>query len=334
MADTALEVYSVERAKRNLRIPDSLTEHDGLIGDLIAASVSFIEEETGRPLIDRSNTYQLAVPQADRPLFAPLMDVLNVSRLRYWSTDGALRSDPDGSISGSNLGRIASTFRGLMVYPPADGWPEVLSGSRVHLTVTQGLNLPDWPDTPGSVQDEAAVHPFHALREAVLPVVRQLYDGGATILPNAILQRFGRPKYAFGRLPTLLASTTVSETPIDPSEPVTPTTRVQLYVAWSDDADFSPAEVTAGTLGQSGELVTIPARSANGYIGIFIPVSAGSPDQVHLDGNQHNQRPNYTADGDLTQVTVNGVSHNAFITLAEQNAAILGTGTRTLQIDF
>ena len=124
--------------------------------------------------------------------------------------------------------------------------------------------------------------------------------------------------------------TVVPEVPLGPTIPVMPITDT-LYVAWSDDAVFDETEVLAGDSSMTGTVV-IPARVANGYLGVFVPVSEGNPSAITVDGNPSNQRQGFTAEAALTQLDVAGVAHYALVSNALQNAAILGTGARTLTV--
>ena len=86
-----------------------------------------------------------------------------VSRIRYWSENGALRTDPTESVDTNDIGRIDSKDEPWnLVYPPASGWPDRLENSLFELQVVRGIDIDDETE---------------ALKQALVLLVRQLYDG-------------------------------------------------------------------------------------------------------------------------------------------------------------
>ena len=90
--------------------------------------------------------------------------------MRYWSPAGALRLDPDGSIPAADVGRTVQSRARFLIWPPADGWPDVLAGSALELELRRGFDpIP------------------RALTQACILVTRQLYGGYHTITTTAAM---------------------------------------------------------------------------------------------------------------------------------------------------
>ena len=105
------------------------------------------------------------------------------------------------------------------------------------------------------------------------------------------------------------------------------------YINWSDDDVGTEAEALAGNNSTNGVL-TIPARSANGWIIMYSPVSEGFPTTIHLDGNPTPVNNGFTQEADAMQIDVSGTAHYVLVSTSEQNAMILGTGSRTYTLGY
>ena len=105
------------------------------------------------------------------------------------------------------------------------------------------------------------------------------------------------------------------------------------YINWSDDDVGTEAEALAGNNSTNGVL-TIPARSANGWIIMYLPVSEGFPTTIHLNGNPTPVNNAFTQEADAMQIDVSGTAHYVLVSTSEQNAMILGTGSRTYTLGY
>ena len=105
------------------------------------------------------------------------------------------------------------------------------------------------------------------------------------------------------------------------------------YINWSDDDVGTEAEALAGNNSDNGVL-TIPARAANGWIIMYSPVSEGFPTTIHLDGNLTPVNNGFTREADAMQIDVSGTAHYVLVSTSEQNAMILGTGSRTYTLGY
>lgn len=182
MAATALDIVSLERMKDELRIPYSEVSQDSMITGQLQVGVSFVAQEVTAPLIDRTEMIQVQERSKERSIFLRASYLKQVMGVRYWNPDGALRMPANASIMVAELGRTqhhyrrgvgplwAGLSRGLWVWPPADGWPEVLTGSCFEFDVQRGLTIDE--DT-------------EALAQAVILCTRQLYDGYPKIEPTS-----------------------------------------------------------------------------------------------------------------------------------------------------
>ena len=104
-------------------------------------------------------------------LCLPVRHVESVASIKYWSTSGALRAEPDQTIVVDSLGRRWQDDSGrfYLIWPPADGWPETLSNSLFVVTVNRDFEI--------TAETEA-------LKQAVVLLVRQLYAGYRGIRPT------------------------------------------------------------------------------------------------------------------------------------------------------
>ena len=200
MATTALKVVPLLAMRRELRIEgETNTDDDARLIGQIGAGVSDVSLDASAPLVEQPETIAAAVPYCDRPVAFTATVVRVVRQVRYWTSGGSLRDEPDGVIAGSELGRHASdwpTTRRNWLYPPVAGWPPVLAGSMLWVDLTRGVPFPPWVDWPGArpepTADQAVLDaynarqaayaaavssPLHGLRQAVILRVREHYNG-------------------------------------------------------------------------------------------------------------------------------------------------------------
>ena len=178
MADTALEIVSLDVIKTELRLGGDTVEsraafvdHDLLLTGHIQAAVGFVEDRVRLVLIDRTKTFSCPRPtKDDSPLCITSYGIKSIDAVRYWTGDDSLRDDPTGSIALATLGREG--YYGSKVYyvwPPEDGWPKILENSALEIDSTLGLDSDGVPES---------------LRQAVVVMVRQLYDGYREMRPT------------------------------------------------------------------------------------------------------------------------------------------------------
>ena len=167
MAATATDVVSLAEIKAELRI--GVDDHDELLTSQIAAAVSFVSREIDAPLLDVTETIYVPRPLRLRPVTFRARAAKVVEAVEYWTASSSLRMPPDGRIDGAHLGRREFDDVAVVVYPPVDGWPEVLPGSMLVVEVVRGI------DIDASNQ---------ALKQAVILAVRQFYDGYREIRPT------------------------------------------------------------------------------------------------------------------------------------------------------
>ena len=108
-----------------------------------------------------------------------------------------------------------------------------------------------------------------------------------------------------------------------------------LYIAWRDDNQFTAVDATGAESDFSDNgVLTIPVRANNGYLAIYAPVSEGFPSSLLLDGNPTNVIGAFTPEATAMQVVVAGSNHYILVSTSAQNAAILGTGSRTYTVEY
>ena len=146
MATTALAVVPLLAMRRELRIErDINTDDDARLIGQIGAAVSDVSLDASAPLVEQRETIEAAVPYHDRPVAFTATVVRVVRQVRYWTSGGSLRDEPDGVIAGSDLGRLQSDWpatRRNWLYPPEAGWLPALAGATLWLDVTRGVPFP------------------------------------------------------------------------------------------------------------------------------------------------------------------------------------------------
>lgn len=173
----AIDVVGLERIKNELRLPADDDSQDALLTGHIISSVSFIETLIDKPILD--TTHEVFSPPAyqgnTKPICFYVDSVKSANEIKYWTLQGELRSDPDGTIDADSLGRFQrsrSPKYPNALYPPAAGWPASLAQSCFIIMVTRGMLTTE--NAP-------------AIAQAVVICVRQFYDGFSEIRPNAAL---------------------------------------------------------------------------------------------------------------------------------------------------
>ena len=178
MAATALDILSLDSAKRELRV-EKTDAFDARIIEEIGAAVDFVERELGRPLIDVHEALPVHPPAAgdELPVELRATDVATVGDVSYWTPAGALRLDPDGTVARADLGRVLIGDNEVVAYPPVGGWPAVLPGSKLRVAVTRAFDV--------------AAHP--SVRQAVISALRNFYNGATEIMVRNAVFHLLRP---------------------------------------------------------------------------------------------------------------------------------------------
>ena len=150
MADTALDVLPLADLKQELRIDTD--DFDSRLTRNIESAVAFVAREIGFPLIDRVESIRCWRPATTEPLCIRGERVVEeVGDVSYWTPAGELRADPDGTVAAADLGRVDIQPNRLTIYPPAAGWPEILDGSWLLVSLTRAFPADDWPDVRHAV---------------------------------------------------------------------------------------------------------------------------------------------------------------------------------------
>ena len=175
MPTTALDVLSLDAAKTALRIDTN--DHDAEITTAIIAAVQYCSAIANLPLVDNVVTYSIPWNGSGKPIYVPtrymkppIRDA--ITPIKYWSTDQAMREEPTGVIPIAGLGRfdVVSKSRRTDIYPPKDGWPDILSFSTFMVTAKLGFDiLPN----------------VEALRQCVALMTRIYWEGDSDV---AVLQ--------------------------------------------------------------------------------------------------------------------------------------------------
>lgn len=187
----AADLVPIADARFALRVDETGADFDSEIGRCIAGAVEWAERFLGWPLADRAREEMAARPaDADSPVYLASRYLKSVTGIAYWQPTQALREEPAGSVEISELGRIAKGDDATAVYPPAGGWPEILSDSAFRFRYVEGWD---------SVAD---IPHLAAIRRAVLTVASGRYEGVANwrheAAASVILEPFadGRSKSA------------------------------------------------------------------------------------------------------------------------------------------
>lgn len=158
MTDTANDLATLEQLHHELRIDGD--GDDTALADVRAAAVSFVENRTGLPLLDR------VIVDYGQPVITPRgMSFVDVRRrhvrsvvVAYWTdTQSEVWADPTGA---TTTGRIEPAGAWTRIWPPPAGWPsDRLPGSPLRLTLTVGVDATE------------------LVKRLVLASARHLWDG-------------------------------------------------------------------------------------------------------------------------------------------------------------
>ena len=151
-----------------------------------------------------------------------------------------------------------------------------------------------------------------------------LYNSGAF----ALLSRWSGKRSALGNPDdgrrdddTGAGTDTVPETNLTPStHPVHPGTHFR-FIGWSDDSVVTVEELAAASA-FTGDVLTVPARSSDGYLFAAFEADVGVPTSAYRQGNPTNVIAAWRRQsGTLSR---GGVDYIILILAAEQSSAIAG----------
>ena len=310
MAASPTDFLSVASMKSELRLPASINEHDSLIAAQIARAVSFVSERLGYPLVDRGERCLLAPPNDSTPFRYSAGRGRNslvsreLAQIRYWATDGELRSEPDTTLALADLGRRFRFGRSHFVYPPAAGWPAVLAGSSFEVTVNAGvpaLNIPA------------------GIVSAIVLAVRQLYDGNHEIRPNSAIDSFLAPFIPLGPTPDVDPDIVAKIDTGGGDTPVIPVGDHNRYLLLTDDDTVPSADEFANSLYAFGsDTILVPAHATAQHY--HVAEIYNDITNIHEGGTVQNFRSRWTAQASLAIRNIGGVDHFIYSTLALQLA--------------
>ena len=170
MPERVDEIITPEEQKQEMRIPAAITDHDGRVERAFAQAVDIATKTTGIPILDRSERLWVSRPSDHyAALVMPIPYIREVERFQYWTVDGELRSEPDGTIVLAMLGRTQMERPADKAYlwPPVDGWPAVLGETCFIITVKEGIEiLPE------------------GVKTGIILLAREIFDGHREINPG------------------------------------------------------------------------------------------------------------------------------------------------------
>ena len=140
MAASTDDILTLAQLKAELRIPLETTSQDDLLRSQIASGISLLSHDLPAPLLDESKTVSVAPGTGQNPVAFAASGLREITEIKYWTPAVTLRDAPDGTIAGSDLGRVhRGDRRSASVYPPAIGWPNVLRNSYFEIVYISGL---------------------------------------------------------------------------------------------------------------------------------------------------------------------------------------------------
>ena len=188
MAGSALDILSLTDAKLQLRI--DADDHDSLVTSAINSAVNYVQHLTGVPLVDADEIFDIYQSSKDQPMSLPTIDVKSIGSIKYWTPTQQLREEPSGSIDGdaiSTLGRkneIRMAFGSRTeIWPPEDGWPDSLSGTKFRVTAKIGFDI--------DAQSES-------LRQAVILMTRHFFEAPERIESDFAVVSLLQPWQRYG----------------------------------------------------------------------------------------------------------------------------------------
>ena len=235
MASGANDIVTLERMKTELRIPATITDHDLIIEGQIKSAISWVSEATGHPLIDITKKIY-DCPYGASPILISTHFAKSLSGIKYWDSDGSLNAGPNATLTGSYL---TNRILGIAsVYPPDEGWPDILAGSLFEITLIEGYDI--------TSESEALEH-------GVILLVRDLYTGVRDERTDSIIYSIIDPfiRYTYRTAEGLIepGAVVIPETSVTPSVPVMTLTDNVFFGTSTDEIPESAELNVEGTGG-------------------------------------------------------------------------------------
>ena len=186
MPSAATDILSLEEARLQLRLDDDV--EDSLVESAVQGAVDYCQRLAGKPFLDVATTLYLERPSlADAPMRIPRRDVKSIRTVQYWETSQELRDDPSGTVAVNDLGRRQEDGWDTLLWPPEDGWPEVLTDSVFQVGMTLGFadadSIPGIAGIRQAVRAMTTVHfegtPEEDYRNLVLDLLQPYRDARA-----------------------------------------------------------------------------------------------------------------------------------------------------------
>ena len=102
---------------------------------------------------------------------------MSIASIGYWTASGSLRSNPDGTLGATSLGRVLIADEQVEAWPPAAGWPATLDGSCLEVSLVRAFST--------------TAHP--SVRHAVICATRNFYNGATEIMVRNAVFHLLRP---------------------------------------------------------------------------------------------------------------------------------------------
>ena len=192
MSAQAITWLPLEEIKRELRIHPGVNDEDGMLARQVGAAVSYVETETGLPLLNKTETRRVAHTGVNlRELFLGYVPfLLRVTRVAYWTDPDAQSPDelipnPEDLRRIEGIGTNPQSWNKLWYLEgPSGGWP-ISANSLYEVTIEYGMTPTEHPD----------------VTQALVLIVRDYYQGGQnnlTIFSKQSYDRILEPLYLKG----------------------------------------------------------------------------------------------------------------------------------------
>lgn len=169
MPAAVIDLFSLSEMRGEFRVQDVVNvARDAVIQEKFAAATAWIARESGVPVLNETRTAYLPIPRDKTcPLLLDDTYVSAVTQVQYWTADGHLYEDPNGTVTAGRL--QAHALDKAFLWPGATGWPQdALAQSDLAVTYTRGVSTVD-----------------NGLKGAIVILAYDLYLGAPEIRPTA-----------------------------------------------------------------------------------------------------------------------------------------------------
>lgn len=179
--------------KEHLRLGSGFTDdglQDGLLESFLRAALAAIEARTGKALIEREFTLQVAQWRDPEGLRLPVAPVSAIVELALVDRVGVASVQPADSV------RLVPDLHVPCIVPSAGLLPAIPSGGSARLRFLSGFG-PDWSDLPADLAQAVmllAAHYYEYRHE-------MQYDGACMPFGvSALTERYKTPRFGGGRV--------------------------------------------------------------------------------------------------------------------------------------